>query len=654
MSRFIHGALILSVVGHAAFLAYGAPRPRVNGSIDQRFGLATMVATQKLVDKHQARVLRKALIDAAKAARSKGTLRLGQFLIAANRIDADEDGQSFDDEEALVQYENRLSELRKVLRDESVVAYAAPEVFSDLRYYGRPGGRMGDALLDGGGSCEQLAQLVVATAYDVGRGKDVAFRAYGKPGPDGAGHLAPIAKHEGVEYDLMTGAPAAQGGVRVAPDEIIDVYARVHGLAPMLEGATSKKTNKPSEKFGGEKGEPSSAANLEPDRKSLAAGFPPNDDAFPGSLPLYAERALKPPGFGGTMEEGPVDAEAAIERARHCAYFVRMAALSPLVVDVVSDENARQDEHSFEVVRIPNASRLEREARLLRAAEDLARNKSVGDADHLLGYACLAALGDMAAVDFSLARERRLSALALDTSKRAREMGKQLLREIPWKTPDGAELSRQLRVDFAGRFWLLLFLEGSEEIVLDLVRQGDADDWGRISSAAALLLFPKTRARAFDSVGKFSRRDQVDVMHEIFHAHDHLRPWATNYELELPPEASASAVTFYQVYRVFRAMAFRLWEGQREPRETVDQFLEEAREAGLEDAWQAALIDYYARNVLALYSRRNKGLEIMEALDRAIQTNRHPSLEPLRRQIAYIKAEGKLDARTLADAFRQK
>lgn len=653
MSKFLNAALVLSVVGHAAFLAYGAPRKHVDSTIEHRLGVVMMTVTDKVVTKHQARVLRKALIDAAKVARANGTFRLGPFLLEANRIDADEDGQIFDYEEALSAYEKRLSELRAVLREESVVAFAAPEVFSDLRYYGRPGGRMGDALLDGGGSCEQLAQLVVAAAYDIGRGRDVAFRAYGKAGPDGAGHLAPIAKHEGVEFDLMTGAPAARGGVRVAPDELIEVYARVHGLEPMLEGG-AVKNGATSDKFGAELPKRTLSANLEPDRKSLAAGFPPNDDAFPGSLPLYAERALKPPGFGGVADEGVDEAEATIERARHCAYFVRMAALSPLTIDVLAEENARHDEHSFEVVRMPNTSRLEREARLLRAAEDLALNKSVSDADHLLGYACLAAVGDMAAVDFSLAGERRLSALALDTGKRAREGGKQLIHEIPWKTPDGKELSRQLRENFAGRFWLLLFLEGGEDIVLDLARRSDADEWGRISSVAALLLFPNTRVRAFEIVGKFSRREQVDVMHEIFHAHDHLRPWATNYEFELPPDAPPMAGTFAQVYRVFRAMAFRLWEGQREPGETVDAFLREARDAGLDAAWQAALIDYYARNVLGLYSQRNKGLEIMEALERAIQTNKHPSLDPLRRQIAYIKAEGKLNARTLADAFRQK
>lgn len=651
MSRFITVALACSIVGHALVLGFGAPRNRERAqNLEPRMAMVILSATDEFARKRQAHVLRKALVEHARRARASGTLRLGQFLLESNRIDADEEGQPFEYEDALTRYEKRLSDLRQALRDEQFVVYAAASTFGDLRYHGRPGGRMGDALLDGGGSCEQVAQLVIAAAFDVGRGPDVAFRVYGKPGPDGAAHLAPVSKYEGLDYDLMTGSPAARGGVRVAPDELVEVYARVHGLAPPLEEPAGKTKG-----YGGSpKTNVSDAVNPEPGRVTLAAGFPANDDVFPGSLPLYAERAIKPP-FGGETADGLTDeGEVAAERARHCAYFLRMASLSPATVDAIPDEMAPSRTIPLETVRIPNASRLEREARILRAAEDLTLNKSADEADHLLGHACLAALGDVAATDFSLAGERRLASLALDTSIRARERGKKLLGEIQWKSPEGVALAQRLRVDYAGQFWLLLLLEGGERVVFDFALHGDSDDWGRVSSFAALLLFPETRARALDAVSKLSRREQVDVMHEVFHTHDHLRPWATNYEFELPPSANATAQSFVQVYKVFRALAFRLWEGQREPGETVEAFLVESREAGLDIAWQAAMVDYYARNVLGLYSQRNKGLEIMVALEKAIQSNPHPSLDPLRRQIAYIKAEGRLDARTLADAFRQK
>ncbi|MBK9262665.1 MAG: hypothetical protein IPM54_23045 [Polyangiaceae bacterium] len=651
MSRIAAVTLALSIVGHALFLGFGAPRKReVPKVIERGAGPAVLAATDTFERKQRAQAQRRALVEQARADRAKGTLLLGRFVLDANRIDADEDGQIFEYENALSKYEKRLSDLREVLRDEPFIVFAVSSTFGDLRYHGRPGGRMGDALLDGGGSCEQVAQLVVAAAFDVGRGKEVSFRVYGKPGPDGAAHLAPMGKYDGKDFDLMTGSPAAPGGARVLPDDLVEVYARVHGLAPPLEGALAKKGTGNGAATSARVNQP----NAEPERRSLASGFPPNDDGFPGSLPLFAERAIKPPMMAGTVESGADDAEVAAERARHCAYFLRMASLSPLTVDALRAESDDEDALSVEAVRVPNGPRLEREARLLRAAEDLATNPYVDAADHLLGYACMAALGEVAAIDFSLAGERRLAALALETGNRGRAGGKKLLADVNWKSAEGVATTKRLRTDFAGNYWLLLFLEGGDDVVLDLARRGDSDDWGRISSMAALLLYPNTRARALDLMTKFSRREQVDVMHEIFHAHDHLRPWATNYEFDVPTEASASAQTFFQVYQVFRRIAFRLWEGQREPSETVDAFLIDAREAGLDMAWQAAIIDYYARNVLGLYSQRNKGLEIMLALKRAMQYNTHPSLDPLRRQMAYIEAQGRLDVRTLADAFRQR
>lgn len=653
MSRFVTITLALSIAGHAMFLGFGAPRQReVPRTIDTRLGASVFAATDTFARKLHVRALRRALIAEGRAARANGTLLLGRFILDANRIDADDEGQIFEYEEAVVRYEKRLAELRNALRAEQFVVYAASSTFGDLRYYGRPGGRMGDALVDGGGSCEQVAQLVVAAAFDVGRGKEVSFRVYGKPGTDGVAHLAPISKHDGIDYDLMTGNPAVPGGTHVAPEELVEVYARVHGLAPPLDDGKGKELAGGGAGVDSGKTDEANSPNREPGRTSMASGFPSNNDGFPGSLPLYAEKAIRPLGFGATIEGGMEDAELVIERARHCAYFIRMASLSPPSIDMVPNESAAQLTIPVEPVRIPNASRLEREARLLRAAEDLVKNKDAKEADHLMANACLAALGEVAAVDFSLAGERRLAALALDTGIRARDDGQKQLAAIQWKSPDGMQLAKTLRTDFAGRFWLLLFLQGGNDVVLELARHGDNDDWGRISSFAALLLFPDTRVRALELVTKFSRREQIDVMHEVFHAHDHLRPWATNYEFELPMDASPSAQTFVQVYHVFRNVAFRLWEGQREPIETVDAFSVDAREAGLDAGWQAAIVDYYARNVLGLYSQRNNGLNVLVALKRAMQSNLDPSLEPLRKQLAFIEAQGHLDARTLADAFR--
>jgi hypothetical protein len=636
------------MAAHAAFLGFGAPSKRVQLLwIERPAGPIVLAATDKLERRHRAAASRRGLVEAARADRAKGTLLLGRFVLEANRIDADEQGQTFAYDEALLRYDQRLSELRITLRDESVVAYAVASVFGDLRYHGRPGGFMGDVLLDGGGSCEQVAQLVVAAAHDVGRSNEVSFRAYGRAGSDGAGHLAPIGKYDGQEFDLMTGAPAAKGGVRVLPDELVEVYARVHGLAPPLELEAKQKSRN------GDGGAVASGQTnvLEPGRTSLASGFPPNEDRFPGSLPLYAARAIRAPMMGSATDE-PEDPSAAIERARHCAYFLRMAALNPPLVQMYPDDSFTGNAISVEPVRLPNPQRLEREAQLLRSAEDLLLNPAADQADRLMSQACLAALGEVASVDFTLAREHRLAALALAASKRAKQGGKESLAAMNWSTPEGEEAKRRLRIEFAGRYWLLLFLEGGGDVVLDVVRPGDNDDWGRVTSVAALLLFTETRGRALEFVGSFSKREQIDVMHEIFHAHDHLRPWATNVEFVAAPSSSPRAEMFVRAYQVFRGLAFRLWEGQRDVGETLETLAKESREAGLDVAWQAAMIDYHARNVLGLYSQREKGLEVVQAIQKAAQSNGHPSLDSLRRQLAYIEGEGRLDARTLADAFR--
>jgi hypothetical protein len=41
-------------------------------------------------------------------------------------------------------------------------------------------------------------------------------------------------------------------------------------------------------------------------------------------------------------------------------------------------------------------------------------------------------------------------------------------------------------------------------------------------------------------------------------------------------------------------------------------------------------------------------------ISEAARRNNHYSLELLRKQLAYIEAEGRLDARTVADAFRMR
>jgi hypothetical protein len=632
--------VIASILGHAFLLGVGMPRARrAVGTIEGSVASPIALAVGDVARKERAAIERRALVEAAREDRERGRLLLGRFLIEANRIDAEEAGQAFDAAEVASRYEERLSKLRDALREEASVTLAVPKIFGDLRYYGRPGGRMGDALLEGGGSCEQVAQLVVAAAYDAGRAKEVALRSYGKPMQGGATHLAPIGIRDGEEHDLMSGKLAITRGSRVPPDELIEVYARIHGLAPKL-----------ARKGGAGEGG-SGKTNLEPGRTSLAEGFPPNDDAYPGSLPLYAARAVQSP---TDVAEEPEDPNLFLERARHCAYFVRMAALDPPTIEVEPDPWMGISAASAEPVRAPNPPKLEREAMLLRAAEDLAQSPTADEADRLMSLACLASLGEVAAIDFTLAGERKLATAAVEASKRGRDEGKKALAEITWKGEQGERVGRRLNVDFGGRTWLLLFLEGGGDVVLELTLQNERDNWGRLAAMAALVLFPETRTRALAAIASWPPSEQVAVMHEIFHAHDHLRPWATNYDLKPPKDAPASVEPFVRSYRVFRGLAFRLWEGQRDVGECLEALRRESREAGVDATWEAAMLEYYARNSLGLLAMRSKGVEVVMKISEAARRNNHYSLELLRKQLAYIEAEGRLDARTVADAFRMR
>src|SRR6185503_19163207 len=122
--------------------------------------------------------------------------------------------------------------------------------------------------------------------------------------------------------------------------------------------------------------------------------------------------------------------------------------------------------------------------------------------------------------------------------------------------------------------WLLLVLEGGDAPVLGVVAS-QKEDWGRINVFAALVVNPKTRSRAIELLEALPQREQVDVMHEVFHAHDHLRPWASNYVLDGGDRA------FVRVYGVFRSMAWGLWEGSRATEEVLSRAVEQARRAGL-------------------------------------------------------------------------
>jgi hypothetical protein len=122
------------------------------------------------------------------------------------------------------------------------------------------------------------------------------------------------------------------------------------------------------------------------------------------------------------------------------------------------------------------------------------------------------------------------------------------------------------------------------------------------------------------------RKAQVDVMHEIFYAHDNVRPWASSYALD---DDLPEGRELRRVYRVFRALGARFWEGQRPVDQTVAALAHDVHEAGLDPEWEALLLDYYGKNLLGIYQTREGKADMVRLLARAVGQN----LDPLRRRL---------------------
>jgi hypothetical protein len=118
-------------------------------------------------------------------------VRLGEFLLAAQALDDREQHRPFDLSKARRLYAARLETLRLAL-GRLPMRDAIAHSFADVRYHGRPVGRIGDVLVEGGGSCEPLSQLLAAIVHDSGDPAGAALRFYGGESDTGATHLAPI------------------------------------------------------------------------------------------------------------------------------------------------------------------------------------------------------------------------------------------------------------------------------------------------------------------------------------------------------------------------------------------------------------------------------------------------------------------------------
>lgn len=628
-SVLVHGLLALDLSPRAP-----GDTPR---TLDARAGLEPL-AGSAMASARRARLEaeRASVLARGRAELAEGQLELGRFLLDLNRIEAALRGLDFDAATASARYAERVAALRAERAAKKALPEAAAVVFADLSYQGMPGGLAGAVLLEGGGSCEQLAQLLAAAAYDAGYRRGVTLRFYGGVMADGVAHITIVAPSQtGAATDLLIGRGPYPGGVSLQPEELVEIHARA--LEPGAAADSGRGDTPRAATAGG--------AALAPARPTLAAGLPPSRDRFPGTLPLFASRAVPELGSGP-----PPEAVDPLEIARGCAYFLRLGVLSPQEIPTAT---ASPRPLSLEPRRTPNRARLEREAELLSAATTVLARPELGAADRLMARSCVVALGETAAVDLALVGNRELSREAATRAHDAYEQGSRELASVRASSLDAELLRRSLTQDLGGRGWLLLFLRGGDEVVLELAEARGGEDWGRISATAALLLWPTTRERALDLVGTLPLADQVDVMHEIFHAHDHFRPWSAGFDFgDLPPATSAGGASFLRVYGVFRGLAWRLWEARAGIPEVLGALEREASAAGIDEPARAALLEYLGRNALGLYSGRSGALDVVRALDEAAARRSEPSLASFRLRLDYLRRAERVDATSLADAWR--
>lgn len=602
----------LSALAHLLLVGaiVGRPAPRPPRVVAEK-GLARVAhASDVLTRATEAQALRIELVRDARADRARGGLALGHFLLAANAIDAAEEGAPFDREGATRAYDQRVTALSQALAT-APPERAVAEVFGDLGYAGAPGGRMGDALLEKSGSCEPLAQLVAAALFDAGLGARTGLRYYGGS-VGGITHLAPVLlTPPGDAIDLMTQGPATKGGAAFAAEELVEIYARAHDLtgAPpppraSLSVAAASGTRDAQAQGRADDDEGLYVTSTVPRTRTLKAGYPENPDRFQGALPLYAERAFAAAPSSGNAAGGDVAPE-----PPPCPFYVHMAWLDPPHAVAYDAEGA----FDVEIVKEPGRFELARLASIIQAVQ--ARGRPHGLAPRLLTHACLVALFDHAGTMFSLAGQPDVARRAALSAQREREAGALALAELG-RLPESERLKAGDEIDevSVGRIWILLFLVGGEVAVRDRA-ENPASPFDRLLPLAAMIVAPRTRPSALALAETLPLDHQLEVMHELVHAHDNARPWAASYRLDVGDDAARAKLEFVRTYRVFYALSWRLWDATRSPEETIEGIVTDAATAHLSAERQEALVRYYIKQFYLLQHLRPGGVELVLRAD---------------------------------------
>ncbi len=605
-SVLAHGLLALLVTsGKPEVAAPPSPEP----AHEWLHGVAA--GTKQLLAKHRLQQARRLLVTEARAARQQKALALGDFLLRANAIDAEEEGTAFDLSSARRLFVERIASLKRELAKANP-ANAVSTVFADLSYTGVPGGRLADVLQSRSGSCEPLSHLLVATLHDAGLGSRAFLRYYGGKSA-GVSHLAPLLAELSPDgrvirvRDLVTAQEAPPSGAFFPAADLVEVYARAHDLdqAPVLRddfAVSSQGLTEASELDGG----PFSLQSV-PATQTLASGYPANSDRFEGALPLYSERAIANADVSDESQAGQAGPSVP------CAFYLHMAWIDP--PHALTGKGA---DVSVELVRIPSSAALERLATLIQSVEASKSPNTL--AGRLAQSACLKGLYGRAGLLFSLAGKRKVSDRALHAEGQARSQGALALAELSKLTPqDRLDVLVEMDDLTFGRAWALIFLPEATSVLVNFVG-ANRGNFRRVLPLAALLINPSSRNQATELTESLPVDSWLDVMAEVAHAHDNSRPWTVIHPLGAD-EDEQPASRFLRTYRVFSRMSWRMWEAARSPEEVVVAIASEAERYQLAGAERDAIGQYYLRQFTLLEANRQGGPARIHRASAALRAN---------------------------------
>ncbi len=421
------------------------------------------------------------LVGTARKQLEEGKLELGRFILKANEIDSYEEGVNFDAKKAGVAYEKYLADLAYGISSGKRPQKSLSDTLKGLSYFGVPGGRMGDAINEGGGSCVQLSHLAASLMYDAGYKDRTHIRLYG-PGDNGVGHMAPVFQENLREYDLVSGVLSNMSGTRIAPSDLVEAYARAHGLAPPLLEETGRLAK--------------GANGMLPEGRPDGFSYPAAKGKASVDAPLFSSNAVREfnPDFKPSGKES--------RKGLRNTTFVMLRQVSGRFINPTS------------AGLLPSGTPQDT-VRVHREAGDGDRLKSVSDLiEDALGILAspeggkprvkTALLGQLAALYFEAGWELALlgrHSIAETVKKqcgRMREMGKDSI----------AKLTQE---DAKDPPWEVVYLgRDGQQMVIDSLRYGWSG--GKAHGLALLAAFEGTREVAIANIERRGKIEQAEVI----------------------------------------------------------------------------------------------------------------------------------------------